>query len=238
MYEFLFVCGLIPCVSLSLYAEDRLLKYYNELNVQKTEIIKIKRFSFLFFYYKRSEKLIVKRIYTRTIFFYVINSCAFVLLALHFITGLDPFFVASVAMFYANITVLIKKTKSFTQEEQNIINEEYRRRNNGYYDVPDALRGKLNRYMSTNAHGYKISEFFSWEEFCEILRITTYAHAVSYSGTEYRIKIGTECSYFYTKGFDKVKKFRERYQNSHELTENAKIEGKTLKELWNELVIC
>ena len=59
------------------------------------------------------------------------------------------------------------------------------KRRNGYYNLSDKLRLKLD-WISSSVGEHKICEFLSWEEFCKVFVNTTFVHFFSCFGINRR----------------------------------------------------
>lgn len=107
-------------------------------------------------------------------------------------------------------------------------------RKNGYYELSAELRKKFD-YFNSDSASNKLSDYFSWEEFYELITKTTFLRTFSYNDVEYGLEVRKKQSCFYTEGTKEKKGFSEKYETPKDLLENARIDGKTLQELWNEL---
>lgn len=120
--------------------------------------------------------------------------------------------------------------------KNNKIEEEILKKN-GYYMIDDQLRKKLKDYLINESLNGKISKIFSWAEFCEIFLKTSFLIELSYKGLEFCLFKEKSKYYFYSEGNKETKPFSLKYESALELLENAKVNGKSLKELWGELDI-
>ena len=91
--------------------------------------------------------------------------------------------------------------------------------------------------MASESLSGKIFKIFSWTEFCEIFIKTSFLIELSYKGLEFCLFKEKSKYYFYSEGNKETKPFSFKYESALELLENAKINGKSLKELWGELDI-
>jgi len=102
----------------------------------------------------------------------------------------------------------------------------------GYYELPDDLRKKF-KLSEKKEMGNEISNYFSWEEFCEVFTKTTYLFNFSYKNKE--------CSLMNAGGYadiwSEMEGVTETYETPQLLLENARVDGKSLQDMWNDLIL-
>ena len=108
---------------------------------------------------------------------------------------------------------------------------------NGYYNLSPPLRKKLDRSESEDGRGRKICEFFSWDEFCEVFNKTTYLFILYHNNTTYRLIREKGTAYFCSDGSEKEDGFNGNFKTAQDLLDNARIDGRSLQEIWDELTL-
>ena len=103
---------------------------------------------------------------------------------------------------------------------------------NGYYNLDYLSRSKWDKYIKASS-GEKYSSYFSWDEFFYIFTKTTFIYYFYYEGREY--SIGKEKSSFSLT--EENEGIIETRRTPEELLNNAKINGKKLSEIYNDLLL-
>lgn len=103
---------------------------------------------------------------------------------------------------------------------------------NGYYNLDYFTRLKWDKYIKASS-GEEYSSYFSWDEFCYIFTKTTFIYYFCYEGREY--SIGKEKALFSLT--EENKGVIETRLTPEELLNNAKINGKKLSEIYNDLLL-
>ena len=79
----------------------------------------------------------------------------------------------------------------------------------------------------------KVSEFFTWQEFCEVFAESTLLHTFNYNGIIFSIVKHDEYSEFWIDGEDA--KTYQTHNSAQSLLDNIRIRNKTLQEIWADL---
>jgi len=103
---------------------------------------------------------------------------------------------------------------------------------NGYYKLDYLTRSKWDKYIKASS-GEKYSSYFSWDDFCSIFAKTTFVFYFFYEGREY--SIGKENALFSLT--EENNGVIETCRTPEELLNNAKINGKKLSEIYNDLLL-
>ena len=101
-----------------------------------------------------------------------------------------------------------------------------RRPNSERTELRSDLNEKLKQYYKDCRSGVRPSEYFTWDEFYEVF--TTICHQFEFFYEDYIVVI-VPC-YFVIEDL-----ITEEYGTPHELLDNAKVDGRSLKEIWDEL---
>ena len=104
--------------------------------------------------------------------------------------------------------------------------------NNGYYKLDYLTRSKWDKYIKASS-GEKYSSYFSWDEFCYIVTKTTFIYYFYYEDREY--SIGKEKALFYLT--EENNGIIAAHRTPEELLNNAKINGRKLSEIYNDLLL-
>jgi len=130
MYEILIVVAILAVGTfVSLYAVDRQLKYFAELNIKKVKLLTLTKSKRLFVYYNRKENVITKDAFISMIIFYIINTLGILLLLAHFIAKSDLLFKFSVGLFCSNLLLFSHSAirLSLKYEQQKIVWEDQKK---------------------------------------------------------------------------------------------------------------
>lgn len=109
-------------------------------------------------------------------------------------------------------------------------------RKNGYYELSENVRKKVD-YFNNDHSSKKYNDYFNWDEYYEFVIKTTYLHLFRYKNIEFGLEIHKKQSFFYTEDTQSQKSYSEKYRTPKELLENARVDGKSLKEIWEDLEI-
>ncbi len=108
---------------------------------------------------------------------------------------------------------------------------------NGIANLSKNLQLKLKAFDTTNKKNFKISEYFSWQEFTELFCNTTLIFPLKYKSIDFElINNGKDC--IITIDYHNSKNdLIFSYSSANDLLNNAAIENKKLKEIWNEVIV-
>ena len=88
----------------------------------------------------------------------------------------------------------------------------------------------FNQYL--NSKDGRVSDYFTWEQFCEIFNKKKYQFIFKYNkNILYLTNLGNK--YLYEIENNKIQSFS--FNSAKELLKKAKCDGKSLKEIWDEL---
>ena len=105
---------------------------------------------------------------------------------------------------------------------------------NGINQLNQQLQEKFKLYDHSTSVD-KLSNYFSWKEFCEIFTKTTLLWLFNYCNVEYALTHEKKFSYFYTEGNKYKSYFCLTCKKPEDVLENAYIEGKHIHEIWDQI---
>ena len=96
----------------------------------------------------------------------------------------------------------------------------------------ESMADKTRKLCQEDSTG-KLSDYFTYDEFCDLFVGTYFGWKIEYKGSEFVIEQTKKRSSFY----NEADNFRKNYEYPEELLEEVMIEGHSIKALWNDLYL-